>query len=58
MNTGTCNYCDEDNQIVRGTPYMADIPAKMCEHCWNMTRKEYLASEGTDIGEFDKGLTN
>jgi len=50
---GKCDYCDTDNTEVRGTPFLADVPAKMCRYCWEMTKKEYLASEGTYIGEFE-----
>lgn len=49
---GKCDYC-EDNTEVRGTPFIADIPAMMCKHCWDITKEEYLGSEGTYIGEFD-----
>ncbi|EES50271.1 hypothetical protein NE172_10690 [Clostridium botulinum] len=49
---GTCNYCDEENQILRPSPFMADA-AMMCEHCWNETQKEYAASNGEYIPNFD-----
>ncbi len=49
---GKCNYCDEENQILRPSPFMADV-AMMCEHCWNETQKEYAASNGEYIPDFD-----
>jgi len=32
---------------------MADMGAMMCEHCWNDTQKEYAASNGEYIPNFD-----
>ena len=49
---GKCDYCETDNIEVRATPFLADVPAKMCEYCWDITKKEYLNSESTYIGEF------
>lgn len=49
-----CDYCETEDVEVRGTPFMADIPAKMCKHCWNMTKEEYEKSDGVYIGEFEK----
>jgi hypothetical protein len=49
-----CDYCDTRNIEVRGTPFMADIPAKMCEECWDITKEEYENSDGVYIGEFKK----
>lgn len=48
-----CDYCGEESDKVRPTSFMADVPAKMCRHCWEMTRGEYRVTEETDIGEFD-----
>jgi hypothetical protein len=50
---GFCSYCDEVNQILRPSPFMADRKAMMCEHCWNETKKEYAASNGEYIPDFD-----
>ncbi|WP_097034030.1 hypothetical protein [Clostridium tertium] len=48
---GKCDYCDNKGEIVRPTPFMADI-AMMCEYCWNETKKEYAASHGEYIDDF------
>jgi len=50
---GTCSYCDDKKQILRPSPFMADTKAMMCEHCWNETKKEYLASNEEYIPDFD-----
>lgn len=50
---GTCSYCDEENQILRPSPFMADVKAMMCKHCWDETKKEYAASNGEYIPDFD-----
>lgn len=50
---GKCDYCDDEDVEVRGTPFLADIPANMCERCWNMTKDEYEKSDGVYIGEFE-----
>ena len=50
---GTCSYCGEQNQILRPSPFMADREAMMCEYCWNETQKEYAASNGEYIPDFD-----
>ena len=50
---GKCGYCGEDNQILRPSPFMADMGSMMCEHCWNDTQKEYAASNGEYIPDFD-----
>ncbi|WP_192927434.1 hypothetical protein [Clostridium beijerinckii] len=50
---GTCDYCDDKNKILRPSPFMADAKAMMCEHCWNETKKEYEASDGVQIPDFD-----
>lgn len=52
-NIGACSYCNEENQILRPSPFMADVGAMMCEHCWNETKKEYSASNGEYIPNFD-----
>lgn len=46
-----CDYC-EDVAKVKSTPFMADAGASMCKRCWDMTKEEYLASNGEDIGDF------
>lgn len=51
---GTCSYCDEDNQILRPSPFMADYKAMMCKYCWDNTQKEYSASHGEYIPDFDE----
>lgn len=50
---GKCDYCGEDMKIVRDTPFMADITAKICNHCWNETTKEYAACNDEYLPEFD-----
>lgn len=50
---GTCSYCNENNQILRPSPFMADTKAMMCDHCWNETKKEYSDSNGEYIPDFD-----
>ncbi|WP_243129482.1 hypothetical protein [Clostridium sp. HBUAS56017] len=50
---GTCGYCSEKNQILRPSPFLADRTAMMCEHCWNGTQKEYAASNGEYIPDFN-----
>lgn len=50
---GNCSYCNKNNQILRPSPFMADTKAIMCEHCWNETKKEYSASNGEYIPDFD-----
>src|SRR5690625_605848 len=47
-----CSYCGEDVDFKRPSPFMADAGADMCEHCWNMTKDEYAASNGEYIPEF------
>ena len=49
---GKCDYCGEKNIIARLTPFMADRAAMMCEYCWNETQKEYEASNGEYIPDF------
>lgn len=48
---GKCDYCDNKGEIVRPTPFMADI-AMMCEYCWGETKKEYANSHGEYIDDF------
>lgn len=48
----TCSYCGEEVSYTRPTPFMADTGADMCEHCWDMTQKEYAASNGEYIPDF------
>lgn len=54
---GTCSYCNESNQILRPSPFMADAKAMMCEHCWNETEEEYKASHSEYIPDFDSNKT-
>lgn len=49
---GKCDYCENKNQIVRSTPFMADLSASMCEYCWDSTQKEYENSTGEYIPDF------
>ena len=49
---GKCDYCGEGNRILRPSPFLADIGAMMCEHCWNDTQKEYAAANGEYIPDF------
>ncbi|EKS4345101.1 hypothetical protein QB607_003105 [Clostridium botulinum] len=50
---GTCDYCDEENKILRPSPFMVDMSAMMCEYCWSETKKEYMNSNGEYIPDFD-----
>ncbi len=50
---GKCSYCGEKDHILRPSPFMADINSMMCEYCWNETQKEYAASNGEYIPDFD-----
>ncbi|HCL4447175.1 TPA: hypothetical protein N2D16_002780 [Clostridium botulinum] len=50
---GTCDYCDEENQILRPSPFLADMSAMMCEYCWSEIKKEYMNSNGEYIPDFD-----
>ncbi|MFK3938918.1 hypothetical protein ACI2JA_15570 [Alkalihalobacillus sp. NPDC078783] len=47
-----CSYCEEPAPKLRSSPYMADIGAEMCKHCWDLPRSRGKNVEGTDIGEF------
>lgn len=49
---GKCDYCGNKDEIVRPTPFMADLSASMCEYCWNETKKEYESSNGEYIVDF------
>ncbi|TYS55776.1 hypothetical protein FZD47_25455 [Bacillus infantis] len=46
-----CDYC-EDIAKVKSSPFMGDAGASMCKCCWDITREEYRASHGEEIGEF------
>ena len=48
-----CDYCGDKKVKTRSTPYMADIPAKMCKHCWDMAKEQGLKQEEIWIGEFE-----
>ncbi|MED3779381.1 hypothetical protein P4560_02290 [Heyndrickxia sporothermodurans] len=48
-----CDYCETPAQKLRPTPFMSDVPACMCKHCWDMTKEEYAASHGEEIGDFE-----
>lgn len=47
-----CDYCGNRGVIVRPSPFLVDNGAKMCEHCWNETQKEYIHSTGEYIPNF------
>lgn len=47
-----CSYCGEEVSYTRPSPFLADVGADMCEDCWNMTKKEYAASNGEYIPDF------
>lgn len=47
-----CSYCGEEVSYTRPSPFMADAGADMCEDCWNMTKREYAASNGEHIPDF------
>lgn len=49
---GKCDYCGEENIILRPTPFMVDRAAMMCEYCWDITQKGYGASNGEYIPDF------
>ncbi len=49
---GKCDYCGDKNVVVRGTPFMADIPSWMCKICWDFTKSEYADSNGEYIPKF------
>lgn len=51
----SCDYCGTENQIVRPTPFMADVPAMMCKICWDDTKEEYMNSNGEWIPKFEDG---
>ena len=48
----TCSYCGEEVSYTRPSPFLADSGSNMCEQCWNMTKKEYAASNGEHIDDF------
>lgn len=52
---GKCDYCGEENKILRPSPYMADI-AYMCEEDWDMTQEEYKNSTGEYIVDFKSDI--
>lgn len=47
-----CDYCGDEVSYTRPSPFMADAGADMCEDCWNMTQKEYAASNCEYIPDF------
>jgi dimeric dUTPase (all-alpha-NTP-PPase superfamily) len=47
-----CDYCGEDVDYTRPSPFMADT-ASMCRSCWNSTKEEYKNSHGEFIPEFE-----
>lgn len=49
----TCDYCEEESDYVRPTPFMADIGSSMCKACWDSTKEEYAASNGEFIPAFE-----
>lgn len=48
-----CDYCGEPAEKLRPSPFMSDYWAKMCKHCWDMTKEEYAASNGEYIPDFE-----
>jgi len=48
-----CDYCGEEVEYTRPSPYMADKVAAMCKQCWEMTRTEYAASQGECLPVFE-----
>jgi dimeric dUTPase (all-alpha-NTP-PPase superfamily) len=48
-----CDYCGENVDYTRPSPFMGDIRSSMCKPCWDMTKKEYAASTGEYIPEFE-----
>lgn len=49
----TCDYCSENVDYTRPTPFMADTGANMCKVCWDYTKEEYAASNGEYITAFE-----
>ncbi|MGO4496403.1 dUTP diphosphatase [Paenibacillus sp. 2RAB27] len=49
-----CNYCEEQVDFTRPSPFMADYNANMCKQCWDMTKNEYAASNGEYIPAFEE----
>lgn len=49
----TCDYCGEEVEYTRPTPFMGDASASMCKYCWNSTKEEYAASNGEYIPTFE-----
>jgi len=47
-----CDYCGDEVSYTRPSPFMADAGADMCKDCWDMTQKEYGASDGEYIPDF------
>jgi hypothetical protein len=43
-----CDYCSKETNELRGTPYIADIPALMCRNCWEITPVEHSFDEDED----------
>lgn len=44
-----CDYCGNKADKLMDTPYMADVPAKMCKKCWS------ILDEGT-VGTFENPI--
>lgn len=54
VETEVCDYCGEDVEYIRPSPFMADTGANMCKVCWDMTKEEYSASHGEYIENFEE----
>lgn len=50
-----CDYCGSKNEIVRPSPFMTDAGSMMCKICWDMTKEEYMDSNGEYIPDFEDG---
>ncbi|WP_201319083.1 dUTP diphosphatase [Paenibacillus sp. EPM92] len=48
-----CDYCGEDVEYTRPSPFMADASSSMCKQCWDMTKEEYAASNDEHIPDFE-----
>ncbi|MCY9512331.1 dUTP diphosphatase [Paenibacillus larvae] len=53
VETEVCDYCGEDVDYTRPSPFLANAGASMCKACWDMTQTEYAASNGEYIPDFE-----
>lgn len=44
-----CDYCSRKVKKLADTPYMADVPAKMCKRCWQ-------SLDQNTVGTFEKPI--